>query len=372
MINQTTLSLSVGWSESRGRKKIKELQEYFSYEIKGQKKLYNEQSLKTMKYVKELTDSGFSAKEISTLFDSYGLPKNDADFNKLLDDISSSHTVEGKILSTIPSSRELAIPLLKVMSDNDLYIASTLNKGVAEYFTLSKEQIDFAYPDSKETVFVSRMRHTRFTLQKQGYIEEVKKFTYRITNEGLNLLNETVFEQEEELEELEQVVNHIQVIEEHLTEYDDELVMELLERLTKVHWKHFENIVVELLVAMGYGAGKVTNSTNDEGLDGIIKEDKLGLENIYVQAKRWTKNVCRPDLMAFVGALEGKGSKGVMITTSSFSDGAKNYLKTIPYKKIILIDGQLLAKYMIEYNVGVTIKKKLIIKEVDFSYFEDE
>ncbi|NME07238.1 restriction endonuclease [Psychrobacillus sp. BL-248-WT-3] len=372
MINQTTLSLSVGWSESRGRKKIKELQEYFPYEIKGQKKLYNVQSLKTMKYVKELSDKGLSAKEISTLFHSYGLPKSDGDLTKMLDEMSSLYTGDEKILSTIPSSRELAIPLLKVMSDNDLYIASTLNNGVAEHFSLSKIQKDFAYPDSKETVFVSRMRHTRFTLQKQGYIEEVKKFTYRITGEGIELLNENIVEQEEELEELEQVVNHIQVIEEHLTEYDNELVIELLEKLTKVNWKHFENIVVELLVAMGYGAGKVTKSTNDEGLDGIIKEDKLGLENIYVQAKRWTKNVCRPDVMGFVGALEGKGSKGVMITTSSFSDGAKKYLQTIPYKKIILIDGQQLAKYMIEYSVGVTLKKKLIIKEVDFSYFEDE
>lgn len=372
MMNQTELSFSVGWSESNGRRKIKELQEYFPYEFQGKKKLYHEQSLKTIQYVKDLSDNGLSSKEISALFYSHGLPTSNTEFEKLLAEISSVRILDESILSTLPTSKELAIPVLKVMSDNDLYIASTLNKGVAEYFSLSEVQKDFSYPDSKETIFVSRMRHTRFTLQKQGYIEEVKKFTYQITDEGIKLLNESITEQEEELEELEQVVNHIQVIEEHLLDYDDELVMEVLEKLTKVTWVHFENIVVELLVAMGYGAGKVTRGTNDEGLDGIIKEDKLGLENIYVQAKRWTKNVCRPDVMGFVGALEGKGSKGVMITTSSFSEGAKKYLQTIPYKKIILIDGQQLAKYMIEYSVGVTVKKKIVIKEVDFSYFEYE
>jgi restriction system protein len=135
--------------------------------------------------------------------------------------------------------------------------------------------------------------------------------------------------------------------------------------------------VVELLVKMGYGgslkdAGRATRLTNDEGIDGIIKEDKLGLDFIYIQAKRWdTQPIGRPDIQSFVGALDGqRANKGVFITTSRFAETAVNYVKTIT-KKVILIDGEQLATYMIEYGIGVSTITTYELKKIDNDYFED-
>lgn len=126
---------------------------------------------------------------------------------------------------------------------------------------------------------------------------------------------------------------------------------------------------------MGYGDGKVTQRTNDEGLDGVIKEDKLGLDNIYVQAKRYgaTNSVGRDVVQSFSGALDGKGArKGVFITTSYFTDNAKQYAERLDAKKIILIDGKQLAKLMIDHNVGVDISETFVIKSIDYDYFKDQ
>ena len=235
---------------------------------------------------------------------------------------------------SIPSSKELIIPILNVMSDQKTYIASMLNKGVSEHFSLTEEQFSIAYPDSKETIFTSRMRASRFSLQKQGYIEEVSKRTYQITNEGIALLHDNVQEIHEEIEELEMVVDPIEVILEKVEEIEDELIDRLVNELKKAHWRRLETIVVELLTAMGYGDGQVTQKTNDGGLDGIIKEDKLGLDNIYVQAKRWENTVGRPDVMSFSGALDAKAArKGIFITTSSFTKGAEEYVERLEAKK---------------------------------------
>lgn len=139
----------------------------------------------------------------------------------------------------------------------------------------------------------------------------------------------------------------------------------------------FERLVVNLLVRMGYGgsvtdAGRATRLTNDEGIDGIIKEDKLGLDFIYIQAKRWTDgSVGRPEVQSFVGALDGKkANKGIFITTSVFAKSAEEYVKAIS-KKVILIDGQQLAEYMIDYNLGVSITQTFELKKVDNDYFEE-
>lgn len=134
---------------------------------------------------------------------------------------------------------------------------------------------------------------------------------------------------------------------------------------------------MELLVKMGYGgsikdAGRATRLTNDEGIDGIIKEDKLGLDFIYIQAKRWNSQlVGRPEIQSFVGALDGqRANKGIFITTSSFSDNAIKYVKTIS-KKVILIDGEQLANFMIDYNLGVSTFATYELKKIDNDYFEE-
>ena len=139
----------------------------------------------------------------------------------------------------------------------------------------------------------------------------------------------------------------------------------------------FENLVVELLVKMGYGgslkdAGKVVGKGGDEGIDGIIKEDKLGLDIIYIQAKRWEGSVGRPEIQKFVGALAGQGAKkGIFITTSRFTPEAKDYTPRNE-TKIVLIDGEHLAQLMIDYNLGVTTQTIYEIKRIDSDYFEDE
>ena len=139
----------------------------------------------------------------------------------------------------------------------------------------------------------------------------------------------------------------------------------------------FERIVVDLLVKMGYGgsiqdAGKAIGKSGDEGIDGIIKEDKLGLDVIYIQAKRWDSGIGRPEIQKFVGALAcQRAKKGVFITTSSFSKEAITYASQMDVK-IVLIDGEKLAQYMIDYNLGVSVQNTYEIKKIDSDYFEED
>ena len=158
------------------------------------------------------------------------------------------------------------------------------------------------------------------------------------------------------------------------------LVSELIDQIQKCSPTFFEQLVVELLVKMGYGgdiqdAGSRIGKSGDGGIDGTIKEDRLGLDVIYIQAKRWKETIGRPLIQSFVGALHGKGSKGVFITTSSFSKDAEEYAKTLSNIKLVLIDGERLAELMIDLNIGVSPKspKQIYeIKKVDYDYFSEE
>jgi len=181
----------------------------------------------------------------------------------------------------------------------------------------------------------------------------------------------------------------VQVQEEHSSQTPEELLdgtyqtlrnilaKELLEKVRLSSPLFFEQVVIDLLLAMGYGgsraeAASLTKRSGDEGIDGIIKEDKLGLDTIYVQAKRWEGSVGRPAVQAFAGSLEGaRARKGVMLTTSRFSKEAEDYVTRIE-KKIVLIDGEKLADLMIEHNVGVSESQKYVIKKVDADYFGEE
>jgi restriction system protein len=154
------------------------------------------------------------------------------------------------------------------------------------------------------------------------------------------------------------------------------LAQELLERIKTASPAFFERLVIELLVKMGYGgslvdAGMAIGKTGDEGIDGIIKEDRLGLDAIYIQAKRWNNTVGRPEIQQFVGALAGKGArKGIFITTSKFSEQANSYLPA--NVKVVLIDGEQLANYAIEVNLGVSVVSEYQIKRLDLDYFDGE
>jgi len=157
----------------------------------------------------------------------------------------------------------------------------------------------------------------------------------------------------------------------------DNLATELLQNVKNCSPAFFERLVIDLLVKMGYGgtrkdAGQAIGKSGDEGIDGIIKEDRLGLDVIYIQAKRWGNPVSRPEIQKFVGALQGqKAKKGIFITTSIFTHEAEDYVKKIE-NKIILIDGDMLAKLMIDHNIGVSPLSSYEIKRMDMDYFTED
>ncbi len=165
-------------------------------------------------------------------------------------------------------------------------------------------------------------------------------------------------------------------IETAFTELRETLVADLLAKLATVNPFRFEQVVLDLLVAMGYGgsrkeAAAVTQKIGDEGIDGVINEDRLGLDVIYIQAKRWKSNVGRPEIQNFVGALAGKkASKGVFITTSAFHDNARDYAAGL-HQKVILIDGRRLAELMIEHGIGVAEEHAYHVKKIDSDYFDE-
>ena len=177
-------------------------------------------------------------------------------------------------------------------------------------------------------------------------------------------------------EDTEQEKTPLEQIEDNFFNINNDLANELLETIKTMSPYLFERLVVDLLLKMGYGgsredAGQAIGKSGDEGIDGIINEDILGLDNIYIQAKRWENVVGRPEIQKFTGALAGqKAKKGVFITTANFSKNAIAYAKDVDYK-IILIDGVKLSNLMINYNVGVSVETTYEIKKIDNDYFED-
>lgn len=169
----------------------------------------------------------------------------------------------------------------------------------------------------------------------------------------------------------------IEIIEENYQKIKRELIQNILTLVRKYSHDSFERLVVQLVVKMGYGgtiedAGKAVGKQGDEGVDGVIKEDELGFEKIYIQAKRWNSSVGRPKLQEFVGALHGKkAKKGLFITSGNFTNEALKYEDKIDGKIIILIDGNALAEYMIRYNLGVSTTSTLEMKQIDSDFFEE-
>ncbi len=164
--------------------------------------------------------------------------------------------------------------------------------------------------------------------------------------------------------------------EEAFMQLRQEVADELLDKVKSCSPAFFEKMVIDLLLAMGYGgsrqeAGEAIGGIGDEGIDGVINEDRLGLDRIYIQAKRWKGGVSRPEIQKFAGALQGKrAKKGVFITTGYFSQEAKQYVQQID-NKIILIDGRQLVDYMLEFNIGVSTAQSFDLKRIDNDYFEE-
>ncbi|WP_239587395.1 restriction endonuclease [Bacillus pakistanensis] len=372
------MSELVGWSESNGRRWVKNFKNYIPIKVRGNKVLYTMESLRIMKFLKKMNEAGLTIPEIKLIISNEGMPKNEKEEQRLIEKhmINRIHkNYDENIKGTIPSTGEMMIPYLAMIKDGEIYSASEITEKLVDYFKLSEKQRIMKYEKNSDIIFLSRVRSVRYSLKKENYIEEVNKLSYQITNDGLELLSESHGEIIEEIEELEKVVDPLTVVKEKLDELKSELADNLLKQLRNVHWMKFEDIVVELLTVMGYGDGQVTQRSNDEGLDGVIKEDKLGLDNIYVQAKRYAANnaVGRDVVQSFSGALDGKGArKGVFITTSYFTNGARSYAERLDSKKIILIDGIELSKLMITHNVGVDVNQTFVVKAIDYDYFKEE
>ena len=303
----------------------------------------------------------------------------------------------------IPDYQSLMLPLLKLIADGKEYNVNNLIETLAMQFNLTNDERSELLPSGQSFIFGNRVGWARTYLKKAGLLDSAKRGTIFITGRGKKVLNENPTEinnnkllrqfpeflefQSSKREDVENTT--ILFIEETKSETPEELLesgyikikktleQEIVSKLKLVHPSFFERIVVELLVKMGYGgsiqdAGRAIGRSGDEGIDGIIKEDKLGLDVIYIQAKRWEGIVGRPELQKFVGALAGQGAKkGIFITTSNFTKEALEYSPKND-TKIVLIDGEKLSQYMIDYNLGVSVQNIYEIKKIDSDYFEEE
>lgn len=301
----------------------------------------------------------------------------------------------------IPDFQTIMLPLLKEISNGNEFTAKEVNSNLSQYFNLSDEELQEMLPSGKQGVFVNRVAWAKAHLKIAGLLESPKRGSFRITPKGLEVLNQnpevinlkflkTLPEYIEYLEsskseykttdvnlETEEAKTPEELIEQSFLTIQKALSQELITKVKSCNPYFFENLVVKLLVKMGYGgsladAGKAIGKSGDEGIDGIIKEDKLGLDIIYIQAKRWEGNVGRPEIQKFVGALAGQGAKkGIFITTSKFTPDALNYIPRNE-TKIVLIDGEKLTRLMIEYNLGVSTHNIYELKKMDIDYFENE
>jgi len=299
----------------------------------------------------------------------------------------------------IPDYQTLMLPLLRCFADGKEHSIQDLVNTLAREFSLSPEELRELLPSGKQTVFYSRVGWAKTYLVKARLIDKVRRSHYVITRRGREVLNENPSEikneflaqfpefaefRRREVQKETQSKKGIckeektpeEVLEEAYAELRDSLAQELLDIVRQSTPAFFERLVVELLVRMGYGgshreAARAVGQVGDEGIDGIIDQDRLGLDTIYIQAKKWDQCVGRPEIQKFVGALAGKrAKKGVFITTSSFSQEAVRYVSTIE-AKIVLIDGKRLAELMIDYGVGVTTVTTYQLKRVDSDYFNN-
>lgn len=298
------------------------------------------------------------------------------------------------------------LPTLKLLADGKEHSANELYNEITSYFQMTEEEKNMLLPSKRITRIRCNLSWARTYLKKAGLIVSKSRATYMITNEGVKLLatnpsivNMKTLEhydsynlwqtagKQEGNEVSNQANNNCEVeltpdetIGKAYEELRSILANELLDKILEQSPYFFEKLVIRLLVAMGYGGSfneiteMMVGKTGDEGIDGVIKEDRLGLDNIYVQAKRWdkTKTVGRPDIQQFVGALAGRGAnKGIYITTAHFSEQAKNF-KPQNNIKVALIDGDALCQHMIDYNIGVAVKEVYEVKRIDLDFFSDE
>lgn len=301
---------------------------------------------------------------------------------------------------TVPDFQSIMLPLLKFYSNGGEHSNQDVVDSLAKVFKLSEEDLKHLLPSGKQTTFYNRVGWARTYLAKSGLLEMPRRSYYKITDRGLEVVKKSppridmkYLEQfpeyiafknskkkdnshkgEAEVKSVEEKRTPEEMLEDAYQEIRDGLAQDVLDSVMSCSPPFFERLVVELLVKMGYGgsrkeAARAVGQTGDGGIDGIIDEDRLGLDTIYIQAKRWENVVGRPEIQKFVGALMGKRArKGIFITTSKFSADAQEYVKTIDFK-VVLISGDRLAEFMIDYDIGVTGSTVYQLKKIDLDYF---
>jgi restriction system protein len=302
---------------------------------------------------------------------------------------------------SIPDFQTIMLPLLELIEDGQEYKLSEAIDLLATHFKLTTADRKELLPSGKQARFNNRVGWASTHMRKAGLLVYPSWGKFKISQRGLTLLHSkpdrittkrlrdfpeyldfigstTTSGVSTDLSLDSNINNNEQTPDEEIDSIYQKLrfnlAQEMLEKIKNCSPTFFEQLVIELLVKMGYGgsladAGRAIGKTGDEGIDGIIKEDKLGLDIIYIQAKRWDSTVGRPEIQKFVGALAGKGAKkGVFITTSKFSEQARSYLPND--MKVVLIDGLQLTNYAIEFNLGVSVVSEYQIKRLDLDYFE--
>ena len=304
----------------------------------------------------------------------------------------------------IPNYEKLMYPVLKVLGENKELSGNQIENMVAKSINLSNEDLQLRYPNNSKRIFKDRVDWARTYLKKAGLLESPQRGVSRITSLGIKVLKDKpknidnqFLKQFESFREFKKLSNIKVVTKETIMQEEpsnetqtpidmiytgrdilnSNLENDLLDKLKQKDDSLFEVIVAKLLVNMGYGSSyddiiQLKGKTGDEGIDGIIKQDVLGLDKVYIQAKKWTKSsVSGPAIREFTGALRQKhATKGVFITTSTFTEAARKCAKEVS-DAIILIDGQNLTKLMIEYNVGVQVEDNVQIKKIDEDFFEE-
>ncbi len=300
----------------------------------------------------------------------------------------------------IPDYQKIMLPLLQFAGDQKDHSLREATEKIVKEFNLNEEEQKQLLPSGTQRVIVNRVGWSVTYLKKCKLLEPTERGYFKITQRGIDVLKKNpsridshFLEQFSEYNEFKRKKNIVkdkasksdetdksQTPEEILADVHEELnqnlTEELLNKIKESSPSFFEMLVIDLLVKMGYGgsrkdAGQAVGGVGDEGIDGIIKEDKLGLDAIYIQAKKWENNISRPEVQKFAGALQGKrAKKGIYITTSAFSKDAQEYASNID-SKIILIDGEKLAELMIEHNVGVSTISSYEVKKIDIDYFNE-
>ncbi len=299
----------------------------------------------------------------------------------------------------VPDFQSFFKPLLEISSDNNEHSLSEARSIIAKQMQLPDADLKELLPSGNQTKFENRVAWAKSYLIQAKVLESSKRAYFRITERGKDLLKQNhekitvkILNQypeflefhsaksgKEQVNEVSETIDETpeETLQKSYQSIRNELSSDILNKIKANSPQFFENLVIDLMISLGYGgsrqdAGRSIGQSGDEGIDGIIKEDKLGLDVIYIQAKRWEGTVGRPEIQKFVGALHGKrAKKGVFITTGKFSQDAITYVETID-PKVILIDGRNLSELMIDYNLGVSVSVNYEIKRIDSDYFEEE